>query len=103
MAERTARRNGAARTLVPPLKVIIVLLLVWEIALRLDPPLQLMLARPGAIAATLVDRSGILASAALATLQITLAGFLLSVAVGIGLALLIARFSLFDRAFYPLV
>jgi NitT/TauT family transport system permease protein len=96
-------RDGAARTLVPPLLTVIVLLLVWEAVLRLDPPLQLMLARPSAIAATLVDRRDILASAALATLEITLAGFLLAVLVGVGLALLIARFSLVERALYPLV
>ena len=81
----------------------ILLLVVWEAVLRLDPPLQLMLARPTAIAATLVERHDILASAALATLEITLAGFVLSVIVGAGLALLIARFSLFERAAYPLV
>jgi NitT/TauT family transport system permease protein len=98
-----AERTGAARTLVPPLLTVIVLLLAWEVVLRLDPPLQLMLARPSAIAATLVDRRDILASAALATLQITLAGFVLAVLVGVGLALLIARFSLVERALYPLV
>jgi NitT/TauT family transport system permease protein len=98
-----AERNGWARVVVPPLLTIIVLLLVWEVVLRLDPPLQLMLARPSAIAATLVDRRDILGSAALATLQITLAGFGLAVLVGVGLALLIARFSLVERALYPLV
>src|SRR5260221_3399510 len=103
MADRSRRHGGGARALVPPLVAIIALLLVWEIALRLDPPLQLMLAQPSAVVATLIDRRGILASAALATLEITLAGFLLSVVVGVGLALLIARFSLFERAVYPLV
>ena len=98
-----AERNGAARILAPPLILVILLLVVWEAVLWLDPPLQLMLARPTAIAATLVDRRDILGSAALATLEITLAGFVLSVIVGAGLAVLIARFSLFERAAYPLV
>ena len=94
---------GTLRSLLPPLLTVVILLLAWEAALRIDPPLQLMLAPPTAIAGALVDRRDILAGAALATLQITLAGFLVAVAGGAALALLIARFALVERALYPLV
>ena len=93
----------ARRVLAPPLLTVAILLAGWEALLRLDPPLQLMLAPPSAIVATLIERRDILASAAAATLQVTLAGFLLSFLVGVGLALLIARFGLVERALYPLV
>jgi len=93
----------ARRVLAPPLFTVAILLAGWEALLRLDPPLQLMLAPPSAIVATLIERRDILASATAATLQVTLAGFLLSFLAGTGLALLIARFGLVERALYPLV
>jgi len=89
--------------IVPTLALTAAVIVAWELATRLMKLPTFVLPAPSVIAAELVRKQGDLFFAALVTAQEVLFGFVLSAAVGILVALVIARFDAFGRALYPLV
>jgi NitT/TauT family transport system permease protein len=89
--------------IVPTLALTAAVIAAWELATRLMKLPTFVLPAPSVIAAELVRKQGDLFFAALVTAQEVLFGFVLSAAVGILVALIIARFDAFGRALYPLV
>lgn len=87
----------------PPLVLTVVLLAAWEAAIHLLQASTFVVAAPSAIAVELVDAAPILAQATWITTQEILWGFLISLVVGIALAMVVVRFRWVERAVYPLI
>ena len=108
----TASRAGAAaraRAWLPPLAIFCALLGIWELAARLDviaDALRIepfLVPAPSDIAQSLWNDRSLLADNGWVTLQEVLAGFALSVAAGVGFAVLLHLSSTLRRAVYPLL
>lgn len=101
----TAAGKGAAilRQVLPPLYLLLATVLLWEAAIHLLDVSTFVLPAPSAIAQALWTNRQALLEGARVTAGEVLLGFLLSAVVGIATALVIARFTVFGRALYPLV
>jgi NitT/TauT family transport system permease protein len=93
----------AARQLLPTLFLGVAALLVWELVIRLAHVSTYIVPAPSAIAVALAAHARELAVATIATAREVFVGFVLSLLVGMALALLIVRFRRFGRALYPLI
>ncbi len=87
----------------PPLATVAVALLAWEGLVQLRGLPEYLLPPPSGVLTALGSEWRYLAPHALVTLGEILAGFLLSVLVGIPLAMLIVASPLLERAVYPLL
>jgi NitT/TauT family transport system permease protein len=87
----------------PALGLALATLLVWQASCSIFAIPPYALPSPIAIGRALVEQQGALLRAAVVTGSEVALGFLLSGAVGVAVALVIARFSLLGRALYPLV
>lgn len=87
----------------PGILLFLVVLVLWEGAIRLLHVSLFVLPAPSDIVVSLHDNARILIYATVVTAKEVAVGFALSVIVGIALALLIVRFRLFGRALYPLI
>jgi NitT/TauT family transport system permease protein len=92
----------AARVL-PPLAAVALLLLVWELVLRLGHPGPLVLPTPGAVLRALHADDVALARAAAVTAEEALAGFAVGTACGLALAIATAESATVRRGLYPLL
>ncbi|HXU53301.1 MAG TPA: ABC transporter permease [Casimicrobiaceae bacterium] len=99
--ERAARARVAA--VVAPVAVVIALLVLWEASTRLFGVPAFLLPPPTAIAAAMVKNAALLAAGAWVTALEILLGFLLSIVIGIPLALMIFLWPPFSRAVLPLL
>lgn len=86
-----------------PVVTILAILAVWEFACWQFSVPEYLLPPPSTVLSTLWRRSDLLLMHTLVTTGEILAGFLLSIAVGVVLALLIVNFRPFERAIYPLL
>lgn len=102
---RTATQTfAAAASRVWPAALLLVLVLVlWEVAVVVFGVSSFVIAKPTEIAAELVTGWGLLGPATWITAAEVVLGFLISVVVGIALALVIVRFEWVERAVYPLI
>jgi NitT/TauT family transport system permease protein len=91
------------KELVPAVALTVAVVVVWEVTIRLFKVPTFVLPAPSAILVSLVESWGSLAIAAKATAVEVVFGFVLAAAVGILVALVIARFERFGRALYPLI
>jgi NitT/TauT family transport system permease protein len=100
-----ARRAARARVsaVLSPLGVVIVLLALWEAGTRAFGVPAFLLPPPSAVAVAIVTHAPLLAAGAWVTTVEILLGFLLSVVVGIPLALMIFLWPPFARAIFPLL
>lgn len=89
--------------ILPPFYLLAAVMLAWEAAIPLFDVSTFVLPAPSAIAQALWTNRVALLDGARVTAEEVLVGFLLSAAVGIAVALVIARFEAFGRALYPLV
>lgn len=87
----------------PAVLLALLVVLLWEAAVRLLHVSAFIIPAPSAILVSLVQSGGPLLSAALITAKEVIVGFLLSAVVGAAIALLIVRFRRFGRALYPLI
>ncbi len=85
------------------LGLMVVVIALWELAIRLFSVPAFVLPAPSAIVRSLIANRAQLAGASYATSMEVLLGFVLAAVTGIAVALLIARFDRFGRALYPLV
>jgi NitT/TauT family transport system permease protein len=98
-----ASRNSATSGWLPAVVLLLVTIAVWEAAIRIFDVSSYILPTPSAIGATLLREAGPLLEATQVTAVEILVGFLVAAAVGIALAMFIARFRLLGRALYPLI
>lgn len=86
-----------------PVITIVLIAIVWEIACRVFALPAHLLPAPSSIAKTMVKRADVLAISAFVTTTEILLGFLLSIVVGVALALLITNSRVVERSLYPLL
>jgi NitT/TauT family transport system permease protein len=86
----------------PPVIAAIVLLLIWEIAVRALAVPSVILPPPSAIGAAIAANAPSLASAALATTRTALAALMFAAGLGLGLALVLNLSPLLERAVAPI-
>jgi NitT/TauT family transport system permease protein len=98
--------EGLARFVNSPLwptVVFLLLLVAWELYVRLSGILQVILPAPTQIAGFMWDRRDLLLENAWPTLYQCLLGFALAVIGGIAIAVVVTQFNVIRRGFYPLV
>lgn len=100
---RTAGAERAWSLIWPPLAFLAGAIVLWEaLVVILNVP-PYILAKPTDIAAEMVAAAPLLAEATWITTQEVLWGFLISVVVGMAIALVVVRYRWIDRAVYPLI
>jgi len=87
----------------PPLLVAIGLVIVWQLLVDVLNVPSYVIAKPTEIGAELVDSWPLLWDATLVTTYEIVTGFLISVVVGVVIAVLVVRFAWLERAVYPLI
>ena len=97
------RAREALSRFMPALALFVGVIVVWEAVSRVFKVPQFVLPPPTAIVDVLLARQRDLGYAAWVTAQEVVWGFLLSGVIGAAVALVIARFTTFGRALYPLV
>ncbi|RUX93410.1 ABC transporter permease [Mesorhizobium sp. M7D.F.Ca.US.004.01.2.1] len=95
--------SAATGSWLPAVILLLVTIVVWEAAVRIFAISAFIIPAPSEIAKSLVGQWGTLMQATLVTAGEILFGFLVSVVVGIAIALVIVRFDWLGRALYPLV
>jgi NitT/TauT family transport system permease protein len=98
-----AKAGVAARRILPTLLLSIAALVAWELVIRLGHVSTYIVPAPSAVAVALVTHAHDLTVATIATAKEVFVGFVLSLLVGVALALVIIRFGWFGRALYPLI
>jgi NitT/TauT family transport system permease protein len=98
MRSRKAWRNAAS-----PIVAVSIFFLVWEGAVDLFRIPSYLLPPPSLVFAEIAGHASILLKHAGATLAVILAGFTLSVCIGVPLALAVAFSPIFHRTVYPLI
>ena len=104
-APRAFRRRSRveASVYVYPVITIAIIFAVWELAARAGYFPRYILPAPSGIAVRFMAFKGLIARELLVTMEETLVGFLLSVAVGVPLAMALVASRTFNRAVYPLL
>src|SRR5262245_57120899 len=87
----TDRAPARLRYYLPTLLVALLVLVAWELAVRVFNIRQFLLPRPTSIVLALVDQWPILISKGLSTLRSAVGGFVLGSVAGVGVALVTAR------------
>lgn len=82
---------------------LVAILLIWEVAVRIGNVPAFLLPAPSAIWASLVEHAAPLMRHSWVTLLETLAGFGLSIAIGVPLAVIIVYSRIFERILYPML
>ncbi|AID28250.1 NitT/TauT family transport system permease protein [Mesorhizobium sp. USDA 4775] len=101
---RFASSWGAATgSWLPAVILLLATIVVWEAVVRIFAISAFIIPAPSEIAQSLAAQWGTLMQATLVTAGEILFGFLVSVVVGIAIALVIVRFDWLGRALYPLV
>lgn len=93
----------ALLNLLPPLGVLLVLVVVWEIAVKALKVKQYVLPPPSKIWKYLLVDHDLLLQGSLVTSREVVIGFLISVGLGIPLGILVARYRIFSLTMYPLI
>ena len=89
--------------LLPPLGVLAVLLFVWELGVRALKVREYVLPPPSKIWQYLLADHDLLWQSSLVTGREIVIGFLISVALGIPLGIIVARYRIFSLTMYPLI
>lgn len=93
--------NARVLRIALPIIVLGVVVLAWNLAVRLFDIPPYVLPGPGLVVATLCADAGLLWQSLLVTLTITFEGFLLAAFGGIALAIAFNQWRLIEHAFYP--
>ncbi|WP_306231911.1 ABC transporter permease [Agrococcus beijingensis] len=103
IARRPSRAKAVWHKAWPPLLVVVFVTLAWELAIPLLGISTFIIAAPSAIAAEMVIAAPLLLQATWVTTLEIFWGFLISVIVGVAIALLVVRYKWVERAIYPLI
>ena len=95
------RGRALLRTVLPPLVPLVAVTLLLEIAVRQQWVRAFLVPAPSTVARTLWDEAPQFRALALETTTASLAGFALSIAVGISIAVALSSATWIQRAFYP--
>ena len=95
--------SAATKHWLPALILFLATVVLWEAAVRIFSISSFVVPAPTKIVQALIAQWGALMHATAVTAGEILFGFLVSVAVGVALALVIVRFDWLGRALYPLV
>jgi NitT/TauT family transport system permease protein len=95
--------SAATKHWLPALILFLATVVLWEAMVRIFSISSFIIPAPTKIVQALIAQWGALMHAAAVTAGEILFGFLVSVAVGVALALVIVRFDWLGRALYPLV
>lgn len=95
------RATERLRFYLPTVLVAVLVLVSWELAIRVFNIRQFLLPRPTAIVQALLEQWPILLSKGLSTLRSAAGGFVLGSAAGIGVALVTARWVTLRQAMLP--
>jgi NitT/TauT family transport system permease protein len=87
----------------PAAALLLVVIVAWELVIVVFNVSDYVIAKPSAIAAEFVASWPLIAEATWVSTQEILYGFMLSIAVGVVLAIIVVRFRWLDRALYPLI
>jgi NitT/TauT family transport system permease protein len=98
--ELRPRLDRALRVLLP-IAVLALVVLVWELVVRVGDIPPYVLPDPWLVFSTLVSDWAILSAALVVTLTTTLQGFLLAVVGGVGLAVLFNQSRIIEYSLYP--
>ena len=96
-----SRRRDAVLRIVLPVAVLVLVLLAWDLAVRLTNTPSYQVPGPGLVFATLVTDWPILSAALLTTLTTTFQALLLAAVGGVALAVLFNQLRLLEYALYP--
>ena len=99
----TTRLSVTAVNVVPPLLIILALFAAWELYVELTGISRVTLPAPSRVLEAAWRNRDVLAQNSVITLKETLAGMAVSIAVGVGLALLIDAIPAARRGLYPLL
>jgi NitT/TauT family transport system permease protein len=92
-----------AATVLWPILVTVVMLLAWELAVRMLGIRSIILPPPSAVFAVMVTRYDLLLAHLWPSLYMTVLGFLLSVVGGVFVAVLITYSTIVRKGFYPVI
>ena len=87
--------------MVLPVAMLALVVLVWDLTVRIFAIPPYVLPGPGLVAATLIADRGLLWDSLLVTLSITLQGFVLAAVGGVVWAVVFNQFRLIEYSFYP--
>ena len=93
----------ARRSIIAPVIALVLLLIVWEGAVRLFGIPAFLLPPPSALANTLVQQAGFFVPYATATIVATVGGFALAMIFGVLLAVVMVWSRTIEEAAYPLI
>jgi NitT/TauT family transport system permease protein len=93
--------NARVLQIALPLLMLALVVLAWDLAVRLFAIPPYVLPGPGLVLSTLIADAGLLWNSLLVTLTITLEGFLLAAFGGVALAIAFNQWRLIEHAFYP--
>ncbi|MPZ57419.1 MAG: ABC transporter permease subunit [Rhizobiales bacterium] len=96
-----AEQHERLRRILLPVAVLVLGVVLWDLVVRINAIPPFVLPGPGLVFGTLIADWGILWASLLVTLETTVAGFLLAVAGGIGLAVLFNQSRALEHALYP--
>ena len=102
-ASRSVGRKSRWRGSLVPVITVVIVLVIWEAVVRVFELPRWLLPAPTAIWGGFLETINTLPGHVWATTSETLAGFLLAVITGIGMAVLIAYTPWLERAIYPLL
>lgn len=92
-----------ARSWPYPLATVLILLVLWDLVVRLFGLPVYLVPRPSAVAARIVTDAGLLLRHGAITLAESIGGFLLSVVIGVPLGMALVASRLLERAVMPLL
>jgi NitT/TauT family transport system permease protein len=98
-----SRVSSAFHKAWPPLLVAIGVVILWEVLVNALGVASYVIAKPSEIAAEMVASAAMLWDSTLVTTYEIVWGFLISVVVGVLIAVLVVRFAWLERAVYPLI
>jgi NitT/TauT family transport system permease protein len=98
---RAAQWRARLRRYLPAAAMFVLALIIWEAAVGLLKIENFLLPRPSLIAVTFVHELPVVAPAGLFTLRESLGGFALGCALGIGVALATARWTVVNQGLMP--
>ncbi|MBI4347218.1 MAG: ABC transporter permease [Elusimicrobia bacterium] len=99
----TDRPEHRLARLLLPLSLLALVVVGWQVAVSVFAVPRIVLPSPAEVLGSASRHGGTLAASAAATAGRVLAGFVLSVAIAIPLAVLVVQFGFMERAVYPLV
>ncbi len=103
MSRFTKALIKAFKAYLPPLVFLLVIILVWEIACKVTGVSRVILPSPSRVASTMVKDWPLIWPNLVVTMQEIILGFLVSLATGMILGILIVYSKFLERFIYPLV